>query len=460
MNAKKHILIVSYLFPPVNAVGIQRPLRLANSAIRAGHSVSVLSGSPASAGKFYAIDANLNKEIDGGVAVMRLGSFHPIAKLISMRDDKRKSQGAISSPQPGSHGAQKATGGRRETAPGLLARIRDAIQMFFRVPDRFTSWIIPGLLAALRANARRKIDCVYVTGPPWTPMVLSAAIARLLRIPLTVDYRDPWTLNPYGERRPFQRINGALESWVLAKADHVIVNTETMAREFASRFPALRAKIEAIYNGVDASLLSQVESLKRSRSGKAGDAFVVCHSGTLYAERMPVQLARIMARIGAEWNRRPDIRFRFVGDIDAPQSLIQAFSEAGVPEKLEILGRVGRQEAQMIQAESDCLMILQPGTKLQLPAKVFESALMGKPILCVAEGDSETARVIEAHHLGRLFPPDLGFESLWQFLTGLAADPRTESPAPAGFLREFDGSILAGRMLETVLAGVHAGKSA
>jgi two-component system nitrogen regulation sensor histidine kinase GlnL len=48
--------------------------------------------------------------------------------------------------------------------------------------------------AARRLVVRERCEAIVASGPPWQALVVGALVARLERLPLLLDFRDPWAL--------------------------------------------------------------------------------------------------------------------------------------------------------------------------------------------------------------------------------------------------------------------------
>ena len=65
---------------------------------------------------------------------------------------------------------------------------------------------------------------------------------------------------------------------------------------------------------------------------------------------------------------------------------------------------VSFQESIQTMYLADALLLIQPETDLQIPAKLFEYIYTGKPILAIAEENSATHQILEKGNLGILAP--------------------------------------------------------
>ena len=106
-------------------------------------------------------------------------------------------------------------------------------------------------------------------------------------------------------------------------------------------------------------------------------------------------------------------------------------------------------EALAEQVAADVLLLLQPGTDIQVPAKLFEYALTGNPILCLAREQSEAARIVNEYGLGTVVG-DTNTKSLELALRRLL-DEEYRRPGLDRFLADFDGEKLARDMARRIV---------
>jgi glycosyltransferase involved in cell wall biosynthesis len=447
------ISIIALLFPPIQQIGAKRPLRLANYLAGQGHDVTVYAVHPGTfgLGDYCGVDPALLGDLDPRVKVIRTPSVHGFKVVIGWRDRIRRwralrtTGGRPSLPTDLTSSSAPAVGGNRDD--GTLD-IVTRIQSLFAVPDTFSGWVLTTLPVMLIRSVFRRPLAIFVTAPPWSPLMLGVLVGKILRIPVHVDFRDPWTLNPYVQAPP---LSVRLERWVVRNSGSVITTTEAMAADFRRVYPEKRDRVVAIYNGYDQSTRERVEKLrKQSLRGGAGP-FVVCHLGTLYPARMPRRLAETLAQVAARWRQPRALRFRFLGRVWEPAPLVAAFAAAGVAEALELPGEVPSQQALEEAVKADALLLLQLGTGQQVPAKLFEYAFTGSPMVCAADEGSETARLVAGYGLGCVLSGDEPPEVLLHHLERLGHSKVEDDARAASFEADFDGKHLAAEMAHVVI---------
>ncbi len=317
---------------------------------------------------------------------------------------------------------------------------------WFLVPDHYTGWILTTLPLILLERLRGKVDAIFVTAPPWSGLITASLAGRILGIPVYLDYRDPWTFNPYWKAK-HHRVSRFLEKWTLRTGKATIVNTASMEKEFLRQYPQLQDRIFTVYNGYEEETRLEMERLRKGQASNQAE-FVVSHVGVLYRDRMPQELARTLAAVSASWEGRRPIVFKFVGPVMEPADLQRAFAEAGQSHALRFTGEVAVLTARQEEANADVLLLLYPGSFLQVPAKVFEYAFAGNPILCVADEGSETADLVRRHRLGTLFNGSAPPEAIRSYLQEKEQSPREIIPPSSSFIEEFDGIKLSKRIFE------------
>ncbi len=434
----KEIILLAYHFPPLTAVGRKRPLRLANYLASRGFKVTVYAGSPASPGISQLVNPSLLAEIGPGVKVVRTPSVHLFQVAIMLRDSLRKRPGPQADLPAGP--VLDAREKSADRPPGRFRAILDGFMNAFRVPDPYLGWVLTALPVLLLRHLAARPKAIFATGPPWSTHVLGMLAGRVLRVPFYLDYRDPWNLNPdyWGRQYAFSNF---LERACIGKAAGIIANSVSLAEELRLRYSPPGA-VHCVPNGIDKAFAQKLETLRAQGVHPDSSGFAVSHIGTLYWKRMPANFADTLARVAAAWKGPPGIRFRFLGTIENPAPLVEAFARHGVSDRLELTGEVEYGEAVKELLRADVLLLLQAGYRFQVPAKLFEYTLSGKPIYSLLEPDSETYRLVRKYNLGTIAESAGDVEGMLGFLED-CRNGRRSNPHPERFLGDFDGDRLS-----------------
>jgi glycosyltransferase involved in cell wall biosynthesis len=127
------------------------------------------------------------------------------------------------------------------------------------------------------------------------------------------------------------------------------------------------------------------------------------------------------------------LRVRFVGGYGS--NLVKAEVEdqvrtLGLENIVSIAGQVPYAESLRAMARADILLLLDsPGRRAGVPAKLYEYLGAGRPILALAESDSDVAWVLSESNLAHRIAPPLDSNAIHQALLELIQDPSTPSCA-------------------------------
>jgi glycosyltransferase involved in cell wall biosynthesis len=409
----KCVLMVTYLFPPVGGLGVagsQRLLKFAKYLPSHGWRPIVLTVKEQSYESYFSVDPSLVTKIPSDSVIVRTRVLRWLTRLLEF---KGRLQGR------GSTVAQEAQASIEASLAGTVApavplraskslyqSLKDGITDLFEIPDEEMGWIVPGILAGLSAFRRHGYEVIFATGRPWTALVIGLLLRRLTGKPLIVDFRDPWMTNPFRLRySPMRnRIEGWLERQVIEQAATVIANTHELRAEFIERFPNEPAeKFVTMLNGFDPDdfILTLTETPCETR------AFTLTHTGFLYGKRDPKNfLEAVRLCLSRGLMERKKLRILLVGAAELPYNLADYLKGAGLSDVVQLQGHLPYRESLHYLYRSDALLLLQPGTKTQVPSKLFDYIGVGKPILGVSPLDGATSRLLMQHRLGAVADPD------------------------------------------------------
>ncbi len=126
--------------------------------------------------------------------------------------------------------------------------------------------IVQRLRRSLLAVASQfRPDAVLASGPPPIAYLLGEVVHDALRIPLILDFRDPWSAfhNTYYRHWIDYLFERSYEARLLRKAALVLVNTATSARLFQTLLRVPRSKVAVLTNGYDEDIFASAESIPR-----------------------------------------------------------------------------------------------------------------------------------------------------------------------------------------------------
>ena len=420
-----HVLVVAHAFPPNASIGTMRTLRLVRHMADAGWQVSVLTDTADALLPSIPIDMSLVARIPSGVSVIRAASWSRFRR-VSRRPTPATPRLAAVSPA------------------GRLRSLAAQVAAVAHLPDRQAGWFAPAVMSGLaRSRADGRPNVIYSSAPPWTGHLVAAVLARQLDRPWVADFRDPWARVPWRsakltafERRSAQR----LERIVVGRADALIFATRANCADFAAYYgEGLTSRAHFVPNGCDPE---DVAGPNAPRPAPVDDeVFELLHAGSLYGGRDPTPLLRairgLVDRGDLDAGR---FRLRLLGRTSLPgQDLAATVRDLGLQGPVVMSGPVSRDESLRAMRSSSALLLLQPGTTVSVPGKLFEYLATGRPILALTE-ESETAELVRASGVGVAVRPDDESAIAGGLLTVLAFARR---PLPSVPRTLWDGRVRA-----------------
>jgi glycosyltransferase involved in cell wall biosynthesis len=378
------ILFVCYYFPPDSSSGSFRPFFFANHLAEANVEVHVLTAKVEDFLQDQMLDLKLYENLHPEVSVTRCTVRRPLEFLLRLRDrfiGRDKGESPIA----------------QTKAVSLWNQIKDLITDLLSTPDRHIGWVPDCVRQGKKIIGVHKPDLIFATGSPWSSLLAGMFLKKATGIPLVLDFRDPWTSNPSFNRRSklIRWMDEYLERRVVLYADGIIANTQALREDMLTKFPLVSAgRITTVTNGFEAYMPVLVQP--------AGKPLTITHTGAIYYSRDPAPfLAAVKHLVKIGTIAPADIRLKFVGGIEiAGTNVSNLLISEELCEVVKLIPRVPFDEAQLFAQEADILLLLQPEFPLQVPRKLYEYMAIRKPVLCIAEPDSATGRLVSEHGLG------------------------------------------------------------
>ena len=441
----RRALVVAYCFPPHAAIGTHRTLRLVNHLLSTGWDVDVLTVNPRYFLPGTPVDEGLLRLVPASARVTRTRALRGLSTLGRWIQPLKRGVRPVPAGQAtvAAHGDSPAS-----SASAARGGLKTLVEELCAMPDKDIGWLAPAVLAGTRAHWKRPPNVVFSSAPPWTTHLVAKAVARALGARWVADFRDPWVRSPWTRYRTGAAAGWArrMEAGVVARADALLFTTDSARREFASYYGArVDAKLHTVANGCDPA------DLPRDIQPEPG-RFVLLHAGSLYGGRSPVPLLRAVSRLcQLDPSVAARLHVRFLGSTGFPGVDLPALCrELGIERVVEFLPRVDRQQSLVEMMRASALLLLQSGTAMAIPGKLYEYLAAGQPLLALCD-EGEMTDLIATHQLGLVAPP-LDESAIERALAQLVAAPRQQWHAAPSIL--FDGRLRAAEMaavLENVL---------
>src|SRR4029453_3523606 len=232
-RSRRRALFIAYTFPPVGGAGVERTTKFVKYLPQFGWDPSVLTVSNPSV---PVRDESLCRDVPTSTRIVRARTFEPsyVAKQTLANDGAPAGVGRL-----------------------VKAAARKAVASLLQ-PDPQVLWNAPAFRAAVRTLRDVRHDVIVASGPPFSSLMLGAALSRYTKVPLVLDYRDEWDVsNTHWENRrpgtPSLALQRVMERYGLRRATMVIATSP----QSAARLDVLRraagspASVTHIFNGFD-----------------------------------------------------------------------------------------------------------------------------------------------------------------------------------------------------------------
>lgn len=361
----KSVLMISYIFPPINESGTARPQYFAKYLSKFGYWPIVLTRD---INNNLSTDFETLKEIEGRCSIVRVSPWDNDDWTLWIRH-KLAFISFISF---------------------LFGRgkywIADAIgwRLGFRFRE-FIHWIGPGLKAGLRLVLKEKPEVIWATGPRWSTLRMGYWLSILTRRPLIADIRDPWT---YGllwkpDKKVFAKREKKWEKTVHSHAKKIIYTSPITENNVKNNFNNnVKNKILTITNGFSDE---KIEPLRTISANKC----LFCYLGKLDPDiRNPQLLFSALQEINKDTKLAEKIQIQIFSNNDWIKSEI---SKYGLEHIVKYCGFVSQKESLRYMLGADILVLLQTRGFDTISGKVFEYISSKKPILGIVSPEGGDA---------------------------------------------------------------------
>lgn len=417
---QRKVLMLAYCFPPVAAVGAFRMLRFVRYlplfgweplvlTVETGHVDSTDLGKIDPVLEFP-IDQSLIDYVPKDMAIRRTRILRParssiaFAKTLLRHRGDRVASSTASSPEGPNNMPRGPLSVVRRFAKGGI----DNVLHFLAFPDLQIGWFLPALVGALSIIRKERPAVILSSGPPHTTHLIATVLAKLTAIPLVLDFRDPWSRSPWAhtrESRLRRASNRRLERWCVNHADRVMLNTTELRTEFTRAYPAMPSeKFVALPNGYDPELAARIAILRAELGPPQREPCVrICHPGSVYGPRDLRPLISAIARLS---HLGCPVILDQIGFVEYPENIRRHAAQLGIHDRIKLYGQASHADALRHMANADLFVLCQPGTGLQIPAKVFEMLLFQRPVLALTQSAGAAAQMITQFALGLVAAPD------------------------------------------------------
>ncbi|EIW90357.1 TPR/glycosyl transferase domain protein [Alishewanella agri BL06] len=403
MQPKLKVLFIAYFFPPVSGGGIPGAMRVLKFLRFINAEAYVLTKK---ADVLSQSDESISCELPPE-RILRAGKIDPFGRLLKFQywlktllRKRHHQESSTDSLSKSSVFSDHSTHSQK----ALAVRVKDFIYNLNYFPDQASVWIIPAFFAGRKVIRKKKIDVIFATGSPWSSLILGYLLSKLTRKPLVVDYRDPWINNPFHHTKGafLDRLAAKLEHRIVKHATFVSLNTEPLMEEFLYRYPSLdKSKFIVLPNGFEEQDSNNQYSYDETKS-----ELVIRHAGFLYGPRDPSVLLDAIQTVNQQAitsNMPNRWVFEQIGAVSLGYDIKKKYQQMLSDGSFKILPQVPYAECQRLLKQADLLVNIQPGTKTQVPSKIYDYLAVDRPILNITPHDGALGRMVKKYQLGACF---------------------------------------------------------
>ncbi|MBK9063688.1 MAG: glycosyltransferase family 4 protein [Acidobacteria bacterium] len=269
----------------------------------------------------------------------------------------------------------------------------------------YGSFMLSAPFAALLAS---EADVVYVWHPPLTVGIAAWLIARWRGIPFVYDVQDVWPesveASGFVRRRWVLRLLEAVERFVYAQADHILVVTDGAKANLVAK-GVDEARLTVTPGWVEDAEFEPVSAVRReaARHELGGDGtFVVLFTGNLGVVQ---DLGTLV--LAARELRGTGVRIALAGDGSDRERLEALARSVECADALVFLGRRPRDEMPALMAAADALVVTLKASTLAefvVPSKTYAYLAAARPVLSATGGAAD--RLVSGVGAGLAVPPE------------------------------------------------------
>jgi len=289
------------------------------------------------------------------------------------------------------------------------------VRLFYIPPGRQIVWAVCAFCIARRLHKTEGFDVVLTTSPYEATHWIGWLLKKWERIPWIADMRDGWMFEPYRLIRRIkgfrQRIEIAMEKFLLSRADSITTATKPLADDFITRLSIPENNVFYIPNGFDSNEwgIQKKNSVKKARAQlkDTGHKMLMVHMGRLSAARIDIDVNPFFQALQKLKALNPSfsqlLSVYLVGTTRGPElDMVRGLDLGDV---VQFIPAVKKQEAIALMKEADALLLFTSlSEKSVATSKLFDYMAAGKPVLALAQGNA-AADIVSQTDIGLTVSP-------------------------------------------------------
>ena len=379
-NVLQHVLIVTYLYPPVENAGTRPVVQLVRYLPKFGFQPVILTT------RNYG-----DLPDDAQTLIFRADELFGYAKRMYRAVKLRN----VPAYQQADH--------RLLPPGGRLERWK----LNYLIPDPKIIWYPSAVRRGLQALRAQPVRLLYSISPPQTSHLIALKLKQKTGLPWVADFRDGWLFEPLIPARlnsKFRRhLESHLEKQVIRSADHIVTVNPVMAADLKQRYPKAASKVSVMPNGFDRA---DFAGLRRRR--QAPDKLRLVYTGSFSLSRSGTSITALLQSLTelhtAGSPVMEHLELVLVGNLAQVEQ--QAIEQSEIKRYFTLLEPVPHRQALQYQVDADLLLLVTtPAAKGISTSKLFEYLAVGRPILALT-GQSVAGQIVLELEAGLVVEPD------------------------------------------------------
>lgn len=375
----KHVLLITYYWPPAGGPGVHRWLRFSAYFRENGYQLHVYCPKDAA---WPIIDPQLESQVNSDVIEVRNSIFEP-HKLLGKKNNPNVGGGLT-----------------QQKKSSIIQMLIIWVRGNLFIPDARAFWINPSV-RFLKKHLKQhpEIETIISTGPPHSLHLIALKLKRKLKLKWIADFRDPWTEIDF-----YQDLNigkwadtkqKRLEKMCLQQADEVI----TVSKSCAEGLKKIGGReVKVITNGYNFPEFDET-------AVQLDLQFSIAHFGSMPASRNPKVLWKVLSKMVIEdLEFKKHLVIKLFGPVD--YSVFESLQKYQLTEFVEHVEMLKHSESIETQRAVQLLLLVANNTgnvKGILTGKFFEYLGSKRPVLAIGEGESDLENAVKSTRCGEFF---------------------------------------------------------
>lgn len=240
-----------------------------------------------------------------------------------------------------------------------------------------------------------KFDAFFITGGPFEPMRIAPYIFKKYKIQYIIDLRDPWKLEKIITTTKLKEIKAKIKRFLIGRYEKKIFKyafkictvNETMNKQYQDEYKKLHDKFVNIPNGYDPEDYEMIEP-------KELQGFNIVYAGKFEVSsgfRNPTSFFKAIKIVN---DNGVLVNFIHVGQQE--ERVIEIAKKEQIEQYCTFVGRKSYRESLEYCKGANILLVIGGNEKCEQTGKIFDYIGCTKPIIVIANADSEITTVCKS----------------------------------------------------------------